>query len=54
MRASRAAYAQPDYGRIHEELRRKGATLTLLWEEYQRIVRGSHGWQYCYARDCGG
>jgi transposase len=30
-----AAYAQPDYGHIHQELRRKGMTLTLLWEEYQ-------------------
>ena len=29
------AYARPDYGRIHQELRRKGVTLTLLREEYQ-------------------
>jgi hypothetical protein len=28
------AYARPDYGRIHQELRRK-VTLTLLWEEYR-------------------
>jgi transposase len=28
-------YAMPDYGRIHQELRRKGVTLMLLWEEYQ-------------------
>lgn len=27
-------YAQPDYGRIHQELGRKGVTLMLLWEEY--------------------
>jgi transposase len=27
-------YAQADYGRIHQELRRKGMTLALLWEEY--------------------
>ena len=26
---------QPDYGPIHQELRRKGVTLTLLWEKYQ-------------------
>lgn len=25
---------QPDYPRIHQELRRKGVTLQLLWEEY--------------------
>jgi transposase len=27
-------YAVPDWGRIHQELRRKGMTLSLLWEEY--------------------
>jgi transposase len=27
-------YAQPDFGRIHQELRRKGMTLMLLWQEY--------------------
>lgn len=27
-------YAQVDHGRIHQELRRKGVTLMLLWEEY--------------------
>lgn len=27
-------YAQADYGRIHQALRRKGMTLALLWEEY--------------------
>jgi len=25
---------EPDFGRVHLELRRKGVTLTLLWEEY--------------------
>jgi len=29
------AHVLPDYGRIHQELRRKGVTLMLLWEEYQ-------------------
>ena len=28
------SYAQADYGRIHQELGRKGVTLMLLWEEY--------------------
>jgi transposase len=27
-------YAQADFGRMHQELGRKGMTLTLLWEEY--------------------
>ncbi len=28
-------HVQPDYGRLHHELRRKGLTLMLLWEEYR-------------------
>lgn len=35
-------YAQPDYGRIHQELARKGVTLTLLWEEYCAQVGCEH------------
>jgi len=27
-------YALPDFAHIHQELKRKGVTLTLLWEEY--------------------
>jgi transposase len=33
--APRERYAQPDYAVIHQELKRKGVTLHLLWEEYQ-------------------
>jgi transposase len=29
-----AQYAQPDFGAIHQELKRKGVTLQLLWEEH--------------------
>ena len=36
------AYARPDYGRIHQELRRKGLTLMLLWEEYCAQVSDEH------------
>jgi hypothetical protein len=36
------AYVQPNYGRIHHELRRNGVTLTLLWEEYQVEFAGQH------------
>jgi len=32
-------YAQPDFGAIHQELKRKGVTLQLLWEEH----RATHG-----------
>ena len=29
-----SSFVQPDYGRIHQELRRKGMTLMLVWEEH--------------------
>src|SRR5436190_2711798 len=29
------SYAAPDFALIHQELKRKGVTLTLLWEEYR-------------------
>lgn len=41
-----AAYAQPDYGRVHQELRRKGVTLTLLWEEYQAEFADRQTYRY--------
>lgn len=41
-----AIYAQPDYGRIHQELRRKGVTLTLLWEEYQAEFANRKTYRY--------
>jgi len=28
----------PEWGHIHAELRRRGVTLALLWEEYQKIA----------------
>jgi transposase len=28
-------HVQPEFGRIRQELRRKGVTLVLLWEEYR-------------------
>ena len=35
-------YAQVDFGRIHQELGRKGVTLMLLWEEYCAQVGDEH------------
>src|SRR5262245_11147538 len=29
-------HLEPDFAHIHQELRRPGVTLQLLWEEYQR------------------
>lgn len=39
---------QPDWAYVHAELRRKGVTLSLLWEEY----RGVHPAGYGYSRYC--
>ena len=35
-----ARFAAPDFARIHRELRRKGVTLQLLWEEYRAQANG--------------
>ena len=40
------AHVQPDFGRIHQELRRKGMTLQLLWEEYQAEHTDSQTYRY--------
>jgi len=40
-------YAQANYGRIHQELGRKGVTLMLLWEEYCAQVGDEHSADYC-------
>lgn len=39
-------YVMPDYGRAHQELRRKGMTLMLLWEEYQAEYAGQQTYRY--------
>ena len=36
-------YTMPDFQYIHEELAKKGVTLTLLWEEYCQRVRATGG-----------
>jgi transposase len=40
--------AQPDWTQIHQELRRKGVTLHLLWQEYQ----ASHSIGFSYSQFC--
>jgi len=40
--------AMPDWNHVHAELRRRGVTLLLLWEEY----RAEHGDGYGYSRFC--
>ena len=47
--APREHYAQPDYAHVHQELKRKGVTLQLLWEEYEK----AHGRAaYRYSQYC--
>lgn len=39
---------QPDWAYVHSELRRKGVTLALLWEEYRAIHPDGYGYsRYC-------
>jgi transposase len=33
-------FAVPDFAQVHRELKRKGVTLQLLWEEYQEAAQG--------------
>ena len=37
---------EPDYARVHIELRRKGLTLKLLWAEYRPAHEGQRTWAY--------
>lgn len=41
----RPGYAEPDYLTMHNELKRKGVTKQLLWEEYKQ-VHGDESYQY--------
>ena len=50
--ASTSKYAELDYSTIHRELARPGVTLTLLWAEYSRKARDSHGFPYMYTQFC--
>ena len=40
---------QPEYGRMHQELRRKGMTLMLLWQEHgaQHPAQSTHRHSQC-------
>lgn len=44
--AEQRRVAPPDFARVHIELRRKGMTLTLLWEEYRAAHEGERTWAY--------
>jgi len=44
-----SACAHPDFAAIHQELRRKGVTRLLLWQEYAEANPGAH---YQYSQFC--
>jgi transposase len=46
--ASNAERAEPDWSHIHAELKRRGVTLALLWQEY----RAEHARAYAYSWFC--
>lgn len=43
--STQSGYVEPDYAAMHQELKRKGVTKQLLWEEYKHI-HGDNGYQY--------
>ena len=43
-------YVQPDYGRLHQEFRRKGMTLMPLWEEHRTDYASLQ--TYAYSQFC--
>lgn len=46
--ASARQVPQPDWAYMHTELRRKGVTLALLWQEYREVHPDGYGYsQYC-------
>jgi transposase len=44
-----AAFIEPNYSSIHQELKKKGVTLLLLWQEYEGVYGKK---AYRYARFC--
>jgi transposase len=43
--AQASPFTEPDYAQVHQELKRKGVTLILLWEEYRQAA-GYGAYQY--------
>lgn len=44
--ATSQSFVEPDWGRIHRELDRKGVTLMLLWQEYVAAHPDGRTWRY--------
>lgn len=47
--AAEPVYAQPDFAAMHQELKKKGVTRLLIWEEYAQQYPNNH---YQYAQFC--
>lgn len=47
-------YDKPDYEYVHQELKRTGVTLKLLWQEYQDKCRASGNIPMGYTKYCQG
>lgn len=45
-------YTMPDFALVHQDLAKKGVTLTLLWHEYCEKVRATGGVPYMYTQFC--
>ena len=45
-------YTMPDFAQVHQDLAKKGVTLTLLWHEYCEKVRTTGGVPYMYTQFC--
>lgn len=50
--AVESMYAQPDYEYVHQELKRTGVTLKLLWQEYQDQCKTAGNIPVGYAKYC--
>ena len=50
--ARASARLEPDFAQIHQELKRPGVTLVLLWEEYQRGQTAAGEPAYKYTSYC--
>ena len=52
--ALESLYDKPDYEYVHQELKRTGVTLKLLWQEYQDKCRASGNIPMGYTKYCQG
>lgn len=49
-----ALFEQPDYEKVHQELKKTGVTLKLLWEEYTEACHARNSVPMGYSKFCEG